>query len=216
MDINKFPDYYKNYDELILKMMPFYPEMHKIMIESINKPIDSKFEILELGFGTGTLTYLILRSFPKSDILGIDNNIENIEISQKRLKRFANFRYKVNNIVNYKPKIKFDIIISSLAIHHLTDKEKELFFKRAYELLNPNGRIIIGDIVRSPKAEDWHKYLIFNLGEEGKYRWKIHKNNPLDKPSTLKKQIKWLKEAGFNKIEVMKNWYNFYVFRGEK
>ena len=54
------------------------------------------------------------------------------------------------------------------------------------------------------------------MGKEGEHRWQVHKNNKEDKPSTLEDQIVWLNQAGFDKIEIINKWFNFYVFYGEK
>ena len=50
-------------------------------------------------------------------------------------------------------KRKFDLIISSYALHHLTNNEKILFLQKAKEFLNKNGKIIIGDLMLSNRSE---------------------------------------------------------------
>lgn len=210
------PDYYDIYDNLVLKMLPFYPEMHNIMVDLINRPHKDELTILEPGFGTGTLTYLILNTFPKAQVVGIDNSNENIDKAKVKLKSFSNFSYHVTNIQDYHPNQKYDFVLSALAIHHLSDKEKKQYFSNIYQSINTGGRFIIGDIVKSEDENDWHDYLVKEMGDEGEYRWDKHKNSSEDKPSTLEDQLSWLKEVGFTKVEVVKKWFNFYVFYGEK
>lgn len=41
---------------------------------------------------------------------------------------------------------RFDYIISTYAIHHLTDKEKIGFIELLITLLNENGKVLIGDV----------------------------------------------------------------------
>ncbi len=48
---------------------------------------------------------------------------------------------------------KFDYIISTYAIHHLTDEEKIKFIKSLANLLNTNGKILIGDISFETRKE---------------------------------------------------------------
>lgn len=213
--VSDMKEYYEIYDELVLKMMPFYPEMHREIVESIDKLPDERFRVLELGFGTGTLTWQIFSRFSKVEIFGIDSNRPNIEKALEKLNG-KKFEYQVGDFSKLKVDGKFDVIISALAVHHLSPNEKKLLFKQTYDLLNESGRLIIGDIVKSKKEEGWHKYLVKNMGDEGGARWQNHKNNGKDKPSTLAEQIKWLKEAGFDRIKIVKEWYNFAIFWGEK
>jgi len=212
----KYLPYYEIYDKVILKMLPFYIEMHKEIVSLINREKKDKFNICELGFGTGTLTYRALMTFPNANLLGIDTLPENIEKAKEKLQKFKGFNYKKEKIQDLRLDKKYDFFISSLAIHHLSDEEKQQFFKKVYELLNNKGRLITGDLVKSPDEKEWHKYLVNNMGKEGEYRWQVHKQNKEDKPSTIEEQLKWLKEAGFKNVQFTKKWFNFYVFYGEK
>ena len=214
--VKKYKDYYDIYDEIVLKMLPFYPEMHQEMVRLINYSPEDKIEVLEPGFGTGSLTYLILKKFPRAKVLGIDNNSENVSKAKTKLKDFSGFTYKLGSFQNVGLDQKYDIVLSALAIHHLSDKEKLQYFSDIFQILKPGGRFIIGDIVKSEDEQEWHSYLVKTMGNEGEHRWQRHKNNPDDKPSTIDAQIKWLKKAGFTKVEATKKWFNFYVFHGEK
>lgn len=208
--------YYGNYDSTALKFLPFYAEMHTEIIERINKRPDDKIKVLELGFGTGNLTERIFTSFPNVVITGLDNYQKNVDQALIKLRGY-NFNSKVQSFKDMSGlNDRFDFVVSSLAIHHLSATEKRDLFARVYEVLPRGGRFIIGDIVKSDKEKAWHNYLVENMGEEGEERWQTHKNNKDDKPSTLDRQILWLKQAGFEKVEVTAGWYNFNVFFGEK
>jgi tRNA (cmo5U34)-methyltransferase len=215
-EIKKYKAYYEIYDKVVLKMMPFYPEMHEEMIRLISRKLQDKMDILEPGFGTGTLTYLIFKKFPNAKLIGIDNSNENIEKAKQKLKNFQGFSYRLEDMKSVDLGQKFDIVISALAIHHLSGEEKRHYFANVYKILKLKGRLIIGDIVKSTDEESWHQYLIKAMGSEGEYRWQRHKNNPDDKLSSIDDQLKWLKKSGFTKVEITKKWFNFYVFYGEK
>ena len=40
-----------------------------------------------------------------------------------------------------------DVIVSNIALHHLTDEDKEKAIAKMAEMLNENGRIVIGDVI---------------------------------------------------------------------
>lgn len=209
------PSYYEIYDELVVKMLPFYPEMHTEMVKLIDKTKNDEFTVLDLGFGTGTLTIRIFDAFTQVKVVGVDNSQSNIDKALPKLKG-KNFNYQLANFTDLDfKKLKFDRVVSALSIHHLSKKEKQEIFQKIYDTLPKGGRLIIGDIVKSPKEEEWHQDMVKNMGEEGEYRWQTHKNSKKDKPSTLAEQLKWLEEAGFKAI-VVKEWFNFNVFYGEK
>lgn len=212
----QFKTYYEIYDKVVLKMLPFYGEMHKEMIRLVNRKKNEAFAVFEAGFGTGTLTYRMLKAFPMAEVYGIDNSAANIVKAEEKLEGFKNFAYQVGDFNKTKFDKKFDYLVSALAIHHLSGEEKARYFKKSFKALKAGGRIIIGDIVKSRDERLWHKYLVDKMGEEGEFRWQRHKSNKEDKPSTLAEQLRWLKEAGFNNVTYTKKWFNFYVFYGEK
>jgi putative AdoMet-dependent methyltransferase len=78
--------------------------------------------------------------------------------------------------INYE---KFDFIISTYALHHLTDDEKIPFILSALKHLNKNGRLIIGDVsfrtkndleyCQSAAGDEWDDeeyYFVFTEIEE--------------------------------------------------
>ncbi|MDP1884457.1 MAG: class I SAM-dependent methyltransferase [Candidatus Moranbacteria bacterium] len=213
---NAYKEYYEIYDQVVLKMLPFYSEMHADMTEQIAKEKTENLKILELGFGTGTLTYRIMNEYPNAEVLGVDNHEENIAKATEKLKDFLHFKSLKADFKSFETDELFDAVVSALSIHHLSDQEKQDYFKFIFEKLKAGGRFIIGDLVKSSDEEEWHKYLVDTMGEEGEHRWQVHKGNREDKPSTLEDQLLWLKQAGFDKIEVVNKWFNFYVFYGEK
>lgn len=43
--------------------------------------------------------------------------------------------------------VAFDFIVSTYALHHLTDDQKEIAFEEMGRLLRPGGRIVIADLM---------------------------------------------------------------------
>jgi tRNA (cmo5U34)-methyltransferase len=197
-------------------MLPFYPDMHRTMAGLINKKRKDVFDILEPGFGTGNLTLVLKRTFPHARILGIDNNKSNIKKALHKLGKFFKFQYVIGDFEKVQLRKKFDVVITALSVHHLSGREKKKYFLNVFNMLRPDGKLIIGDMVKSPEEQQWHKLLVRTMGEEGEYRWRVHKSNRNDKPSKIEEQLRWLRDAGFKRVSVAKKWFNFYVFSGEK
>lgn len=109
-------------------------------------------KILDIGFGTGTLTR---RLYEKNlEVYGQDFSEEMIKIAQEKMpeaKLFAGDFTK--GLVGFLKENKYEAIIATYSLHHLTDDEKTPFIKSLYSLLNPGGEILIGDVAFESRAE---------------------------------------------------------------
>ena len=101
--------------------------------------------VLDIGFGTGTLTK---RLYDRGlEIYGQDFSEEMIKIAQEKMleaKLFAGDFTK--DLVDFLKDNKYDAVIATYSLHHLTDEEKISFIKSLLTLLNPGGKILIGDV----------------------------------------------------------------------
>jgi tRNA (cmo5U34)-methyltransferase len=75
----------------------------------------------------------------------------------------------------------FDLVVSTLAVHHLDGAGKRDLFARIAGALRPGGRFVLGDVV-VPRA-----------GEVGA----IEIDGEMDLPDTVADQLAWLEAAGF-------------------
>jgi SAM-dependent methyltransferase len=48
-----------------------------------------------------------------------------------------------------------DVIISLASLHHVNDSEREVFYKECVRVLRPGGRLVIGDVMRGSKQDNW-------------------------------------------------------------
>jgi len=109
-----------------------------------------------------------------------------------------------------------DIIVSVIGIHHQeTDEDKKALFKRIYELLSDNGVFIFGDLVTYQDKEKaalndalHFNFLVENAFDEQSLKeWAFH-HKFLNKLAPIESQIEWLKEIGFDTIELVFNRFN--------
>ncbi|MBE3592358.1 MAG: class I SAM-dependent methyltransferase [Thermoanaerobacter sp.] len=101
--------------------------------------------ILDLGFGTGVLTKRLYDDGHK--IYGLDFSEEMLKISKSKmpeaiLKQFDFSKGLPEEFSN----IIFDYIISTYAIHHLTDEQKIKLITEILRNLKDDGAIIFGDV----------------------------------------------------------------------
>jgi tRNA (cmo5U34)-methyltransferase len=218
-----FENEYKQYDEIVRKLIPKYEEMHQLVVDLVNFPKESRLDILDLGSGTGQTALKILKKFPNAKIDGIDISNNMIEQSKIRLKNYLDrIKFKEEDIIDSKFIKKYDAVVSVLCIHHLNSKQKQEFFKKIFETLDKEGIFIIGDIIKfdteketKEKEKEWKNYLVSKLGEEKAEFW-FDNYKEEDLPDSINNQLKWLRNVGFKETKCLWRHMNYAVFYGKK
>lgn len=155
LDKNGFDLWAKEYDNTVNtcylnKEYPF--DGYYDVFDSILKNINPGSKVFDIGFGTGVLTKKIYDL--DCDVYGIDFSNEMVSISKSKMPKGNFYECDFNNdLPDEILKQKYDYIISTYALHHLTDEKKIKFITLLKTLLNDNGKIIIGDISFSAEKE---------------------------------------------------------------
>ena len=105
----------------------------------------SSKNVLDIGFGTGTLTSKLYEH--GCMIYGQDFSDRMIELAQEKMPTAKLFQGDFSNgLVGPLLQQKYDAIIATYSLHHLTDLQKIDFLKSLLLLLNEGGCIYIGDV----------------------------------------------------------------------
>lgn len=103
--------------------------------------------VLDLGCGTATLTLLIKKRFPETDVVGLDGDPEILTIAQKKVAK-SGLSVRLDQGMSYElpyPDHTFDRVLSSLFFHHLTNEDKVRTLKEIFRVLRPDGELHIAD-----------------------------------------------------------------------
>ncbi|WP_226641370.1 class I SAM-dependent methyltransferase [Mesobacillus subterraneus] len=101
--------------------------------------------VLDIGFGTGVLTSKLYENGHHID--GIDFSERMIALAQAKMPKASLIEWDIANGLPAEIKgLQYDFILSTYALHHLTDEEKVSFIKELLPLLTDGGKILIGDI----------------------------------------------------------------------
>lgn len=101
--------------------------------------------VLDIGFGTGVLTSKLYDNGHQID--GLDFSANMIAIAQSKMPNANLIEWDISKGLPLDiSEKKFDSIISTYALHHLTDEEKISFIYNLLSLLKEDGKIFIGDI----------------------------------------------------------------------
>ncbi|MGF7119492.1 class I SAM-dependent methyltransferase [Methanobacterium oryzae] len=212
------------FDELILKLIPHYKEMINALISSIPFNREDSIKVLDLGCGTGTISKNLKEKFPNAKVSCLDLAENMIEMAKIKLNKYNDIHYITGDFYHFKFSEKYDVIISSLALHHLvTDEDKKEFFAKIYEALNPDGAFFNADVVLGSNEylqnlylEKWKEFMNQSVSmEEIEKKW-IPTAEEEDNPAKLIDQLNWLQDIGFKDIDVIWKYYGGAVYGGFK
>jgi putative AdoMet-dependent methyltransferase len=114
--------------------------------------IHSSSRVLELGSGTGNLTCLISRC---GELVCVDLSEQMEIIARSKLLHISSPRFiqaDILEVFDYES-APFDSIISTYAVHHLTENEKRSLFGKIFTGLVPGGRAVFGDLMVQNQQE---------------------------------------------------------------
>jgi ubiquinone biosynthesis O-methyltransferase len=115
---------------------------YHIIVNVIDKYLESSKNVLDIGCGSGTLTFYIANK--GKNVLGIDISSKAIKAcrqSAAMLNLENKTRFEVMSFPNQIPKGKFDLVIFMEVIEHLDNDDLSL--NKIYSLLKKDGILII-------------------------------------------------------------------------
>lgn len=217
----KFDENADKYDKIRKLIIPCFDDLYNITRNLANSKEETP-KILDLGAGTGLLTKYLFKKYRMAEFTLIDLSEEMLNVARNRFEGLNNFRYIVADYTEYDFKDSFDIVVSSLSIHHLEDNDKKKLYKKVYNILNNEGIFLNADQVIGSTS---------NIDKSYQENWigKIEENNfsgpekntaieriKFDKPATLENNLKWLTDCGFKDVDIYYKYYNFCIFYGKK
>lgn len=212
------------FDELILKLIPNYKEMINALISSIPLKKTGPIKVMDLGCGTGTVTKSLKESFPNAQVTCLDLAQNMIEMAKIKLDKYKDMEYITGDFYHFNFSKKYDVIISSLALHHLeTDRDKKEFYTKIYNALRPGGVFFNADVTLGSNSylqhlyiDKWKKFMNKSIEmEEIENKW-VPQADVEDHPAKLVDQLDWLCGIGFKDVDVIWKYYGGAVYGGTK
>lgn len=114
----------------------------------------NNYSILDLGSGRGWLTNL-LSEYGK--VLGIEPIKPVVNYAKKIFPKIEFVCGTSKDLLNNKENKRFDLIVASEVIEHISDNNKNEFIKDIFKLLNDEGYLII-TTPRKEAQNEWIKY----------------------------------------------------------
>lgn len=104
---------------------------------------------LDVGCGSGTLAIKVAQKYPEVIVVGTDLNPQAIAFANKQPNKPANVTFN-QNLLSIIPDKKFDLVSSTLVLHHIPEQELTQFIQDSCRVAKK--RVIINDLQRSAIA----------------------------------------------------------------
>ncbi len=166
--------------------------------------------VLDLGTGDGRLLALVKLDHPDTNATAIDFSPAMLEAARKRFEGDDSVTVKAHNLDRPLPTLgRFDAIVSSFAIHHLTHERKRELYAEIYTVLNQGGVFCNLEHVSSPTPQ-LHKEFLHRIG------YTSETEDPSNKLLETETQLAWLREIGFVDVDCGWKWRELALLVGRK
>ena len=187
--------------------LPHRTEGEKVLLEQI--PLNTR-RVLDLGTGDGRLLALVRLQNPQIEGVALDFSDPMIEQAKKRFASDNKVHIVKHDFSLPLPEEqlgRFDVIVSSLAIHHLTHPRKKQLYTEIFNLLNNKGVFCNLEHVSSP-TENLHWKFVAAIG------WTPETEDPSNKLLDVETQLQWLREIGFIDVDCAWKWLELALLIG--
>jgi tRNA (cmo5U34)-methyltransferase len=221
----------------------YYVPEREVQIETIGAAIPATTErvhLVELCCGEGLLAEALAARFPNALLHAFDGSPTMLEAARQRLAQSGRpldaRAFELADAAWRRFAWPIHAVVSSLAVHHLDAPGKARLYADMAGALAPGGALVICDLVlpstpegQSIFARHWDdgvrqrsleldrdlaKLELFRA--DGWNHYATPEPDPVDQPSPLFDQLKWLEAAGLDRIEVHWLKAGHAIFSGRK
>ena len=218
MDIEKqFNQIANEYDCNRKRFIPCFDDFYIHSTEFILANADAPKCVIDLGAGTGLLSYFWYRHYPAAEYILIDIADEMLNVARKRFDGIENISYQIKDYTEELPDANFDTVISGLSVHHLEDDDKMKLFSEIYNNLPDGGVFVNYDqfCAGHSKMNKWfdsyweNRLYHSGLTQNDIALWKERRK--LDKECSVEKEVDMLKKCKFEMVKCVYSYQKFSV-----
>lgn len=174
--------------------------------------------ILDLGTGNGRLLALVKAQLEKGsqaspralEFVGLDFSPAMLEAARQRFAADSSVHIVAHNLDEPLPLLgKFDVVVSSFAIHHLIHQRKRELYTEIFTVLNPSGVFCNLEHVASA-TQRLHEEFLHTIDKTPETE------DPSNKLLGLETQLIWLREIGFVDVDCCWKWRELALMVGRK
>jgi tRNA (cmo5U34)-methyltransferase len=166
--------------------------------------------VLDLGTGDGYTLGLVRGVHPDVEGVGVDFSAEMLGRARARFADDAVVEIIEHDLDEPLPPLgRFDLVVSSFAIHHCVDARKRALYGEVFDVLEPGGRFLNLEHVDSPTPE-LHVDFLAAIGKTPA------EDDPSNKLVAVETQLGWLRDIGFEQVDCHWKWRELALLAGVK
>jgi len=189
--------------------IPHRTEGERVLLDQLPSHVT---RVLDLGTGDGRMLALVKLYRPKAEGVALDFSEPMLEQAKKRFAQDRQITVMKHDFRFPLPTVQlgcFDVVVSSLAIHHLTHPRKKQLYREIFDVLNPKGVFCNLDRVASPTQNLHLKFL-------AAYGLTPETEDPSNRLLDVETQLKWLRRMGFSDVDCYWKWLELALLVGYK
>ena len=217
----------EDYDRARRQLVPGLDRAYGAVLKSIPYKRGREIRVLDLGAGTGLLSAMVAGKFPNSRVTLVDISVGMLRVARRRLNEefpgeAGRFEFRTMDFARKALSGEFDLVVSALSIHHLTDRDKQELFRRVRDSLTDDGYFVNADQISGATLEEeerlqkWWLGRVRKAGVSEKDLDAALTRMRADKNATLEAQLGWLEGVGFEAVRCVYQHHRFVVYGGVK
>ena len=167
--------------------------------------------VLDVGSGDGRLLALVKLARPDAHAVALDFSATMIARLRERFADDPAVTIVAHDLDRPLPALldDFDAVVSSFAIHHLTDARKRALYEEIYRALRPGGQFCNLEHVASATPSLHESFLArLNVAPADE--------DPSNKLLDLETQLQWLRAIGFENVDCHWKWRERALLAGRR
>ena len=188
--------------------IPHRTEGYAVMLEVLP---GAPRRVLDLGTGDGYTLGLIRAAHPGATGVGVDFSAEMLARARERFATEPDVEIVEHDLDEPLPASlgRFDLVVSSFAIHHCVDARKLALYGEVFRLLEPGGSFLNLEHVDSA-TPGLHDEFLAAIGKDRST------DDPSNKLVAVEVQLRWLREIGFTQVDCLWKWRELALLAGRK
>jgi SAM-dependent methyltransferase len=166
--------------------------------------------MLDLGTGDGYTLALVRAARPGITAVGVDFSAEMLALARQQFAGDSSVEIVEHDLDDPLPDLgRFDLAVSSFAIHHCVDERKRALYGEVFRALEPSGRFLNLEHVDSATPQ-LHVDFLAAIGKTPA------EDDPSNKLVAVHTQLAWLREIGFVQVDCHWKWRELALLAGVK
>jgi SAM-dependent methyltransferase len=188
--------------------IPHRVDALEVLCELLPERVD---RVLDLGTGDGVTLALVLAARPGARGVGLDFGAEMLRRAAERFGDDPRVELHRHDLDEALPASlgRFDLVVSSFAIHHCAPARQQALYAEIYDVLGPDGVFVNAEHVDSATPAR-HEEFLRTLGRT------LADDDPSNQLVGVEQHLTWLNECGFRDVDCIWKWRELAVVTGVK